>query len=272
MRRAVSLLFLAACTASARAAGERVDLARQNVRDVLGRPEFRPLADADRLPDLPDLEGTWLDALIRVLNDIFGGLLESVAQGLGRIVQKVVRAIVSLFQGMTGGGAADTATAFGTVMTWTVVLAAVALLVWLLLRLARSAGTERRAGALALSLTEPGPADDDALARTPEDWRRRAERLAARGDRVEALRALYLELLAGLHRVGAIDYDRTRTNTAYVFDLARAHPARGPFLSLTWRFDRAVYGAHEPTESDLRTAMDEVDRVRGAFLRETAHA
>ena len=121
-----------------------------------------------------------------------------------------------------------------------------------------------------LAVTDAGSGADDALAHTPEDWRRRAERLAAGGDRSEALRALYLELLSGLHRAGAIDYDHSRTNTAYVFDLPLGHPARPPFLSLTRRFDSAVYGAHQPGADDLRRAMDDVDTVRTALVRETA--
>ena len=182
------------------------------------------------------------------------------------------RSLGKLFKGMGGAGGSGAAGVFSTIITWTLVVLGVALLVWLFWRLLESRRSERLAGARALSVINAPAGEEDALARTPEDWRRRAERLAEQGDRVEALRALYLELLAGLHRAGAIDYDRTRTNTAYVFDLARAHPARPAFLVLTGRFDRAVYGAHEPSQIDVREAMDEMAEIRSAFVREVARA
>jgi len=246
--------------------------ARAEIREVLARPEFQPLADADKLPRIPKVELGWIETLLQVLSDIFGGVLEAIAGFFGSILQRLFRGIGQLFNGLGGSGASGSAGVFATFATWALVVLGVALIVWLLWRLMESRRSERHAGIRALSVTETGAGEDDALARTPEDWRRRAERLAGQGDRVEALRSLYLELLAGLHRAGAIDYDRTRTNTAYVFDLARAHPARAPFLSLTGRFDRAVYGAHEPSAADVQDAMEEMGRVRDAFVREVSGA
>ena len=248
------------------------DQARANVRDVLSRPEFQPLADADRLPSLPDFDRSWIESLVQVLWEMFSDLFGGIWSGLGKLLRQLLSGIQSLFSGLSGAGVGEGAGVFGTAVAWSLVVGAAALLVWLLLRLMRASSAERRAGVLALGVSEAGAGDDDALARTPEDWRRRAERLAAGGDRVEAIRALYLELLAGLHRAGAIDYDRTRTNTAYVFDLAHGHPARPPFVALTHRFDRAVYGAHEPTETELATAMREVDTVRSELVRGSAVA
>ena len=103
------------------------------------------------------------------------------------------------------------------------------------------------------------------MARTPEEWRSEAGRLEAEGDRASALRATYLELLSGLHRAGAINYDRTRTNLAYVRDVPRTHAASAPFRRLTARFDVAVYGAVEPDGETLRAARSEAQAVRAAF-------
>ncbi len=254
------------------AADDLASNARAEVREVLARPEFQPLADADRLPDIPQMELGWIESLFSVLRDLFGGVVGVIGDALGAILGRLIRGLGNLFGGLGGAGGAATAGIFSTIVTWLLVVLGVALIVWLLIRLSASRRAERRAGAMALSVTTAGAGEDDALARSPEDWRRRAERLAGEGDRVEALRALYLELLAGLHRAGAINYDRTRTNTAYVFDLARGHTARAPFVSLTGRFDRAVYGAHEPAEIDVRDAMAEVSDVRAAFVREVVDA
>lgn len=270
MRRAGGAVVLA--LAGRAAASDGIADARAEVRRVLARPEFQPLADADRLPEIPRIESSWLRAIVDLLLETLGDLLRGVANAVGWLLKQLFGALGKLFSGLAGSGAADGTGVWGSLVTWAVVAAAAALLVWLLLRLMRAARTERRAGALALQVGDMSGRQDDALARTPEDWRRRAERLAAAGDRAAALRALYLELLAGLHRLGAIDYDRSRTNTAYVFDLGRGHRARPAFLMLTRRFDRAVYGAHDPTDEDLEKAMHEVDAVRGAFSREAAGA
>ncbi len=263
--RAVLLLVLAA---TARAAEGVAQQARASVHEVLARPEFQPLADADRLPRLPRPEMNWLPSFLRALARSFADLFGGILSALGKVLGSVFKALRSLFSGLSGAGAAEGASVLGTFVLWAVVVAAVFVLVWLLVRLSRATRADSRAGARALAVADAGGGEDDALARSPEDWRRRAERLAAGGDCGEALRALYLELLAGLHRAGAIYYDHSRTNTAYVFDLARAHPARPPFLSLTRRFDSAVYGAHEPGADGLRRAIDEADMVRAALVRE----
>ena len=254
------------------AADDLASNARAEVRAVLARPEFQPLADADRLPDIPQMEFGWMESLFSVWRELFGGVIGVIGDALGAVLGQFIRGLQNLFGGLGAAGGAATAGIFSTIITWLLVVLGVALIVWLLIRLSASRAAERQAGAAALSVTTAGAGEDDALARSPEDWRRRAERLAGEGDRVEALRALYLELLAGLHRAGAINYDRTRTNTAYVFDLARGHAARAPFVSLTGRFDRAVYGAHEPAEIDVRDAMAEVSDVRAAFVREVVDA
>lgn len=272
MRRAAALLALLVLPARSALAQDLASEARAEVREVLARPEFQPLAKADRLPEIPALDLDWFDALVAVLMDLFGGFLKALGDVLGGLLQRLFRGLQGLFGGMAGGFSGTEAGVFATTVTWALVVAGVALIVWLVWRLVESRSAERRAGALALSVVDAGAGDDDALARSPEDWRLHAERLAGQGERVEALRALYLELLAGLHRAGVIDYDRTRTNTAYVFDLARAHPARAPFLAITGRFDRAVYGAHDPTAQDVRLAMEEVAEVRAAFVREVVDA
>lgn len=81
-----------------------------------------------------------------------------------------------------------------------------------------------------------------ALARPADRWAGLADELAARGSFREAIRHLYLALLARLHHDGAIDYDPTRSNWDYLSTFKGPSPARSAFRDLTRRFDFAWYG------------------------------
>jgi len=260
-------VWLALC---ARAwAGTEAEEARARLAEVLARPEFLPLAEKHHI-DLPsiDVSGTWFERAILAVREFVLDVLRSLGDAIGWIFEKLFGGLGRLF----GGGAGGAGSTMSMVVTWIAVAAALALIVHLLIRMMGSVRAERRAaGVLIAQADDPDP-EADALARAPEDWRREAERLAAAGQRAEALRALYLELLAGLHRAGAIDYDRTRTNTAYVQDVSRSHAAYKPFNSLTRRFDVAVYGRRDPTERDVRHAVREVTAVRVAYGRERVRA
>jgi hypothetical protein len=168
-------------------------------------------------------------------------------------------------------GAASGATA--QLVAWLLAIAAAGLVVWLVVRMLLASAAERRARAAAMLGTPPQDAgDDDALARTPGEWRRSAADLLDGGRRREAMRALYLALLSGLHHAGAIDYDRTRTNTAYVGDVKPGHAARPQFVVLTRRFDETWYGNREPSDEDLAAATSEADGVLAAFSAEAVRA
>jgi hypothetical protein len=94
---------------------------------------------------------------------------------------------------------------------------------------------------------EPGPGAgppdaESALSREPSGWWSQADALAARGDFREAVRALYLAVLAALHRRGAIDYDPAGSNGDYVRAFKGDGAELPPFRELTVRFDFAWYG------------------------------
>lgn len=277
MTRLRHLLVVLVVTVTARsaAAGDPIDMARrakERVGGVFARPEFDPLAQADRipLPQIPDSAKSWLRAFAEVVRDALASVTELVGRQLLRFLQWIFGGLNSLFGGAGGlKGGSGVPVWIG----WTLGAVAAGLLVFLVIRLVRSARTERDARAAAASLaTGSAVGDDDALAKSPEDWRRTARDLAAGGARRDALRALYLALLASLHRVGAIRYDRTRTNTAYVGDLGDAHPARRPFASITRRFDAAWYGGYEPGPGDIGSANEEADAVLRAYREEAAVA
>ncbi len=81
-----------------------------------------------------------------------------------------------------------------------------------------------------------------ALSRPARTWASLADELAARGEFREAIRHLYLALLARLHAEGRITYDSTRSNWEYLRELKGTAALLGAFRELTRRFDFAWYG------------------------------
>jgi hypothetical protein len=83
-------------------------------------------------------------------------------------------------------------------------------------------------------------------------WQR-ADELALAGRYLEALRTLYLGVLALLHQAHLIRYERTRTNGEYA-DQLRNQPHLHPlFLDLTMIFDLKWYGERACAEQDYAT-------------------
>lgn len=89
----------------------------------------------------------------------------------------------------------------------------------------------------------PGSGEElNALAKPSWVWSDEADKLAAQGRFREAIRSLYLALLAALHRRGAIDYHPAQSNWDYC-DHFRGEPFElEPFRELTLRFDFGWYG------------------------------
>jgi len=261
---AVSLLA-AARTAAAGDAESTARAARAVVGRVFAEPEFSPLSRADKISIPVDLDSSWLRRIAHWIADA----LRSVLEGLASLLRWLFGGFGRMFGGAGSGGehSGDTARIVG----WSLAIAAVALVAWLIVRLVRSSAAERRARAAVVPFTGDDEGDD-ALARRPDEWRRAAQELAGGGRRRESIRALYLSLLAALHHAGAIDYDRTRTNTAYVRDVRPDHPAFSEFSSLTALFDVCWYGGREPSDDDLARATRQADDVLRAFRAETVHA
>lgn len=134
-----------------------------------------------------------------------------------------------------GGGVAE-------VLTYGLVLLAVGVLgVVLHGRFARGG---RRAGEAAggQAAGEGDAQALDALAKTSWAWSQEADALAAEGRFREAIRALYLALLAALHRRGQIDYHPALSNWAYCERFQGPLEAREDLRDLTQRFDFGWYG------------------------------
>lgn len=152
---------------------------------------------------------------------------------------------------------------FATVVVGTLAALAIAFGAVKWLRLQREAAA--RGGMPGESTATPEETGiPDALSRSSEAWAREADALAAQGRHREAMRALYLALLARLHGRGAIDYDRTRSNWDYCREFRGEEPQRAPFIELTRRFDFGWYGrlgADGPGYAQFRT-------LSGPFLAE----
>jgi hypothetical protein len=92
-------------------------------------------------------------------------------------------------------------------------------------------------------------------------WRQ-ADDLARRGQFLEAVRHLYLAVLALLHRSNLIRYERMRTNGEYVRQL-RSHAAlHGPFARLTNLFELKWYGERSCQAADFQASQGLAVRIR----------
>jgi hypothetical protein len=143
---------------------------------------------------------------------------------MGWVGDQLARAFGAL---VSGGG--------GTVLAWIIIAAAVAGVVYLLVRHGR------------VSLTAlAGPAEPDVmveLTRTAREWRAEAERLESEGRWAEGLRSRHRALVADLVRRGAIPEQAGRTAGEYVRDVAVTLPeATAPLAAATELFEAAWYG------------------------------
>jgi hypothetical protein len=96
-------------------------------------------------------------------------------------------------------------------------------------------------------------------------WKQ-ADELAQQGHFLEAVRRLYLAVLALLHRSRLIRYEKTRTNGEYVRQVRRAaeappgvHPA---FVSLTGMFDQKWYGDRACDDREYGACRELAEQVR----------
>jgi hypothetical protein len=93
-----------------------------------------------------------------------------------------------------------------------------------------------------------------------------ADDLARKGNFLEAVRRLYLAVLALLHRARLIRYEKTRTNGEYVRQVRLAPEAprelHAPFGELTRRFDQTWYGGRACDGGDYGSCRALAEQVR----------
>jgi hypothetical protein len=134
-----------------------------------------------------------------------------------------------------------------------ILIFALLFLVYFIVRYRQSAREERAAQASAAA-----GAMEDALTRSPDEWRSVAIHWAHDGNFRDGIRALYLAMLSHLHRARLIDYHRSRTNWAYVRGFRGGTEERDVFTELTYAFDEKWYGARLCTQGDFERFADGV--------------
>jgi hypothetical protein len=92
-------------------------------------------------------------------------------------------------------------------------------------------------------------------------WRK-ADDLAGAGRFLEALRTLYLGVLALLHQAALIRYERPRTNGEYADQLRARRALHQPFVQLTGLFEIKWYGERACQEADYNTCRTFAERLR----------
>jgi hypothetical protein len=99
-----------------------------------------------------------------------------------------------------------------------------------------------------------------------ELWRQ-AENLAQQGRFLDAVRSLYLAVLAYLHRSNRIRYEPTRTNGEYL-DQLRAHgPLQDSFRGLTGIFELKWYGERTCGSEDFASCRQLAEAIRKFEIR-----
>jgi hypothetical protein len=114
-------------------------------------------------------------------------------------------------------------------------------------------------------VTEPGAEnylDEPDRQNVASLWRQ-SDELARAGRFLEAVRTLYLAVLALLHQAGLIRYERTRTNGEYADHLRRRGSlVHRPFLGLTGLFELKWYGERACRADDYQTCRDLAETIQ----------
>lgn len=140
-----------------------------------------------------------------------------------------------VFGSLVGSGA-------GTLVAWVLVLGAVGLVVYLVVRYGRVGQLPRPLDRSAKVMVE--------LTRTPSEWRAEAAALEAAGRWKEGLRCRHRALIAELVRRGAIPEQPGRTAGEYVRDVAVSLPDAAPALAAATELFEAAWYGDAPTGSD----------------------
>jgi hypothetical protein len=225
---------LAAMTGARPAAENDAATARDDARAILARPEFRAPVEPAQDTAADDKGPSWL-------GQQWGALWRALWEWL-RAKEPRDAPTPSLPSGAQAMAGAN-------VVMVVAIAAIVGTLLFILLR------GVRRPGAAEAPLDERGAVSEEALtsdpmsalSRPPEGWAGLADQLAAKGQFREAIRHLYLALLARLHRDGAITYDPTWSNWEYLSAFKGPSQLKLPFRELTRRFDFVWYGNLDAT-------------------------
>jgi hypothetical protein len=94
-------------------------------------------------------------------------------------------------------------------------------------------------------------------------WQK-SDELARAGRFLDAVRTLYLAVLALLHQASLIRYQRTRTNGEYADELRPRGAVHAPFVRLTGLFEVKWYGQRACQQADYAACREYAEDVRRA--------
>jgi hypothetical protein len=208
--------------------------ARAEAARVLARPEFQePATPDDAQPTERVDESDWLQRLL---------------EWLARLLKDTT--VAERERPLAG----PSMPMFGASVVIALALAlVVGVLVYLLVHFRRRPEAAEQE-ALDQGLVSQAVLDEaSALSRPAEGWAELADRLADQRRYRDAIRALYLSLLARLHRDGAIDYEPTASNWDSVRSYRGPREGKQRFRTLTERFDFAWYGQEQVAQEAWAT-------------------
>lgn len=162
-----------------------------------------------------------------------------------RILEWFVEQLGRVLGSFVGSGA-------GTLVAWGLLVAAVGLVVYLVVRYGRVGSLPRPLDRAARTMVE--------LTRSPAEWRAEAVRLEAGGRWKEGLRCRHRALIADLVRRGVIPEQAGRTAREYARDVAASLPAAAPEMAAATEMFEAVWYGDLPTGADEAARFERLDR------------
>jgi Domain of unknown function (DUF4129) len=207
---------------------------------------LRLAALAESLTDAVAAKPVSSDEVATALSQAYAGVVPP-APNLLETVLRVIREVIEAIVQRIGNVLASA----GNALAW-IVLIAIGIIAILTLFRARlvpdrvaPAGRGSRAGAASV------------------DWAARAEEALRAGDLHEAVRALYLSLLATLARRGIVADAPALTAGEARFAVQRARPAMFPAIErATESYERVVYGGATPDPDDIERLRDATAQAR----------
>ncbi len=191
-------------------------------------------------------------------------LIERIGEVIGRALEAFVRWLSRLLGGLGGSGAGS----WGVLVQWIIIAVLVLMIAfgasYLIGRLEWRRG--RRAPAV-LSAEQMV----DARLLSADEWHALAQQLRAQGDLRLAVRALYLGAMRLLHEARLLDYDPACTNWEHLMrlraptlpDPATREQAYHLLQPLTLRFDYLWYGNEPAIAEDIQQFEHAFETLRG---------
>lgn len=191
----------------------------------------------------------------------FSFRMEQLSKLIGEFFSWLFRGSGGRSSGSGGSGASVLPTILKTI-GWAAIIVTLIFVAVLLFKMLRDSGKNQMpARVLSRQQVQEALEAGDALAMNSAQWVGEAKRLAEEENFRAVYRALYLALLAGLHTLGKIDFNRNRTNWTYVQRYRGPADERVSFGQLTDRFDRVWYGLKRIESADLQHCQSEVARL-----------